>query len=307
MLADGATLHLPNGNPLDVEEFTDPTTLAHAIGHEGSVLDARNMGDSNIWWAQTSELLSTRLGINMSRQTIPLSAQVSTTLGGITTDGFGRAISGKWSRWFTGLYAAGDAACSGIHGAGMVAGNRLLDALAGGAAAGEHAAQHASKAKFTGRSALETHLGSAEADLDFDMAGAEEGPVQRAGVLSTKLSEIMNSKVGAIRDAAGLQKAAEELEALEISADKIHLDDNSRLFNTNLLEALRLKAGIRLAKSTVHCALSRTESRGTHQRTDYAESDPDQIHHTLVDKDGNTSTLAIRKGGSGTWVLSPRA
>ena len=305
MLADGATLHLPNGNPLDVEEFADTTTLANAIGQEGSVLDARNMGESSIWWAQTSELLSTRLGINMSRQTIPLGAQVSTTLGGITTDDFGRAISGKWSRWFTGLYAAGDAACSGVHGAGMVAGNRLMDALAGGAAAGEHAAEHASKASFTGRSALETHLGSAEADLDFDMAGSEEGPVQRTGALSTKLLEIMNSKVGASRDEAGLQIAAEELEALEGNADKIHLDDSSRLFNTNLLEALRLKAGIRLAKSTVQCALSRTESRGTHQRTDYTETDSEQIHHTLVDKDGNTSTLAIRKGGSGTWVLSP--
>jgi succinate dehydrogenase/fumarate reductase flavoprotein subunit len=77
------------------------------------------------------------------------------------------------------------------------------------------------------------------------------------------------------------------------------------LFNSNLLEALRIKAGIRLAKATVHSALSRTESRGVHQRTDFTETDSEQMHHTLVDIEGNISTLAIRKGSAGSWVLTP--
>jgi len=307
MLADGATLHHANGDPLDVDDFADAAAIANAMGNESIVLDARNMGESSVWWAQTSELLSTRLGINMSKQTIPVTAQVSTTLGGITTDEHGRAISGKWSRWFTGLYAAGESACSGVHGAGMVAGNRLLDALAGGAAAGEHAAKHASDASYTGRSKLETFLGVAEADLDFEMAGSEEGPVQRSGALFAKLSEIMNSKSGASRDESGLLQAIQELEGLSIDAEKLHLDDSSRLFNTNLLDSLRLKAGVRLAKATVQSAISRTESRGTHQRSDFEESDSEQIHHTLVDIDGNTSTLAIRKGSGRSWTLSPGA
>ena len=307
MLADGATLHHTNGDPLDVDDFADVASIANAMGNESIVLDARNMGESSVWWAQTSELLSTRLGINMSKQTIPVTAQVSTTLGGITTDEHGRAISGKWTRWFTGLYAAGESASSGVHGAGMVAGNRLLDALAGGAAAGEHAAKHASDAPYTGRSKLETFLGVAEADLDFEMSGSEEGPVQRSGALFAKLAEIMNSKSGASRDESGLLHAMQELEGLSIDAEKLHLDDSSRLFNTNLLDALRLKAGVRLAKATIQSAISRTESRGTHQRSDFEESDSEQIHHTLVDIDGKTSTLAIRKGSGRSWILSPGA
>ena len=307
MLADGATLHHTNGDPLDVADFADAASIVNAMGKESVVLDARNLGASSVWWAQTSELLLTRLGINMSKQTIPVSAQVSTTLGGITTDEFGRAISGKWSRWFTGLYAAGESASSGVHGAGMVAGNRLLDALAGGGAAGEHAAKHSSGASYTGRSKLETFLGVAEADLDFEMAGAEEGPVQRSGALFAKLSEIMNSKAGVSRDESGLLMAMQELEGLSIDAEKLHLDDSSRLFNTNLLESLRLKAGVRLAKATVQSAISRKESRGTHQRTDFEESDSEQIHHTLVDIDGNISTLAIRKGSARNWILAPDA
>ena len=305
MLADGATLHHKNGNPLEVDDFADANRIVNAINDQEIVLDARNMGASNIWWSQTSELLSTRLGINASKQTIPVSPRASTTLGGIVTDEFGRAISGKWSRWFTGLYAAGDSACSGVHGAGIIAGNRLLDALAGGAESGKHAAEHAAKTSFSGRAALETQLGVAEADLDFDMAGAEEGPVQRAGPLFAKLTDLMSTNVGTIRNESGLKATLEQLNDLEASSEKLHVDDGSRLFNSNLLEALRLKAGIRLAKATTQSALSRTESRGVHQRSDFTETDPEQMHHTLVDAEGNTSTLAIRKGSSGTWILAP--
>ena len=306
LLADGATLHHSNGTPIDVDLTADTTALATAIGsNSDAVLDARNMGESSVWWAQTFELVSQRLGINMKKQTVPIHPRVATTIGGIATDEHGRAVSGKWSRWFTGLYAAGDSACSGLHGAGLIAGNRLLDSMAGGAAAGEHAADHAGKTSHAGRAALEIALGAAEADLDFDMAAAEEGPVQRAGPLFAKLGEIMQTSMGYSRDAQGLESALESLDALADSAGKLHLDDSGRLFNTNLLEALRLKAGIRLAKATVQSAMSRTESRGTHQRTDFTEQDDEQLHHTLIDIDGNLSTLAIRKGTSGTWVLSP--
>jgi len=307
MMADGAKLHLSSGAELDVDQYSDTTSLANAIGsNSDAVLDARHLGDSSIWWAQTAELISTRLGIDINRQTIPLHPRVATTLGGIATDEHGRAIIGKWSRWFTGLYAAGDAASSGLHGAGMVAGNRLLDAMAGGAAAGEHAANFTSKADFTGRSALETSLGACEADLDLDMEGAE-GEVLRTSPLFSKLSDIMNEKVSHQRDAEGLSKALRTLLSLQEDSKKIHLDDHSRLFNTNLLEATRLKAGIRLAIATTQSALARTESRGTHQRTDFDQTDSDWLHHSLVDGEGNTSTLAIRKGSAGNWILAPEA
>jgi len=306
LLADGATLHHSNGTPLDIELNADMTAISEAVGAASDVvLDARNMGESSVWWAQTFEMVKQRLGIDMNKQTVAIQPRIVTTIGGIPTDEHGRAITGRWSRWFTGLYAAGGSACSGLHGAGLIAGNVLLDAMAGGAKAGEHAAAHSSGAVHTGRAALEIALGAVEADLDLDMAGAEKGPVQRTGSLLTKLTEIMQSKLGSSRDAQGLESALESLEKLRDSADKIHLDDTSRLYNSNLLDALRLKAGIRLAIATAKSALSRTESRGTHRRLDFENQDNDQLHHSLVDVNGNTSTLAIRKGGSGAWALSP--
>jgi succinate dehydrogenase / fumarate reductase flavoprotein subunit len=307
MLADGATLHQANGTEIEVDQFSDTTTLANAIAsHSDAVLDARNLGESSVWWKQTTELLTTRLGINPNRQTIPIHPRISTTLGGIVTDEHGRAISGKWSRWFTGLYAAGDAACSGLHGAGMVAGNRLLDALAGGGAAGEHAAKYAINSEFSGRSAIEIASGACEADLDFDLSSAE-GEVQRTGPLFFKLVEVMNEGVSYTRNEAGLSAAISSLTELLALAETVHIDDRSRLYNTNLLDVMRLKAAIRLGLATARSALDRTESRGTHCRTDYEEPDSEQLHHTLIDTFGNISKLALRKGTSGTWVLAPNS
>ena len=307
MLADGATLHQASGIEIEVDQFSDTTTLANAIAsHPDAVLDARNLGESSVWWKQTTELLTTRLGINPDRQTIPIHPRISTTLGGIATDEHGRAISGKWSRWFTGLYAAGDAACSGLHGAGMVAGNRLLDALAGGGAAGEHAAKYASNSKFSGRAAIEIASGACEADLDFDLTSAE-GPVQRTGPLFSKLVEVMNEGVSYTRNEDGLAASISSLTELQALAETVQIDDSNRLYNTNLLDVMRLKAAIRLGLATARSALDRTESRGTHCRTDYEEPDSEQLHHTLIDTFGNISKLALRKGTSGTWVLTPNA
>ena len=77
----------------------------------------------------------------MNKYTVGLENRVNQTLGGIATDECGRAVIGSWSRWFTGLYAAGDAACSGLNGAGALPGNRLLDALSGGSSSGSHASE----------------------------------------------------------------------------------------------------------------------------------------------------------------------
>ena len=102
-----------------------------------------------------------------------------------------------------------------------------------------------------------------------------------------------------------MEAAVEQLEKLELDLENLHIDDNSRLYNSNLLEALRLKAGVRLAKAMAQSALARTESRGTHKRSDFTELDSEQLHHNLVDIQGNISQLAIRKGSSGDWILSP--
>ena len=193
-----------------------------------------------------------------------------------------------------------------MHGAEMIVGNRLLDALSGGSAAGKHAGGWSKSAKFSGREDLEAALGSAEAELDL-LFIEQEGAVLRSGSITADLTRVMDSSMGFEREENNLSAGLEKLLELSENANQIYCDDQSRLYNDNLRQILYLKATIRLSIAATRSALARTESRGSHKRSDYPQTDSDQLHHTLVDKDGNIGSLAIRKGPSGSWLIAPSA
>ncbi len=305
LLNDGASLHSADGADLEISSDADMHDVIGKIQQTSNpVLDARNLKSQ--WWNRTSTQISQRLGVEMNQQTLAVSCKAISTIGGIPVDESGRVVVEKWSRWFTGLYAAGDASCSGMHGAEMIVGNRLLDALSGGSAAGKHAGNWSKSAKFSGREDLETALGGAEAELDL-LFIEQEGAVLRSGPITADLTRVMGSSMGFERDESNLSAGLEKLLELSENTNQIYCDDQSRLYNDNLRQILYLKATIRLSIAATRSALARTESRGSHQRSDYPQTDSDQLHHTLVDKDGNIGSLAIRKGPSGSWLITPSA
>ena len=269
-----------------------------------SVLDARNLGEHAAWWSVLFDNIKQRTGIDMRRQTVEVAPVVAHTLGGLPTDEHGRVVLQSWARWFTGLYAAGSASSSGLHGADVLGGNRLLDALAVGEAAGTHAAEWIEKRKFTGASLLEDAHGLAEAELSM-LGGESEGPVQRLNPVLTGVKEVLSSLQTPATVASDYDTASEMLEQLSIKAEQLYCDQSSLIANQNLLEILRSQAAIRMAQAYVQSASLRTESRGLHQRSDFTESDAEQLHHKLVFSDGTNATLALRKGPSGNWILSP--
>ena len=269
-----------------------------------TVLDARELGEQASWWATTFDQIKQRLGVDMHRQTIEVAPRANHTLGGLSTDENGRVVLQTWARWFTGVYAAGDACSSGLHGADVLAGNRLLDALCSGEAAGSHASEWIKKRKFTGAPALEESLSIAVAELS--MLGAEtEGPVQRLNPVVQRLCEILISTQTPAVNATDLASAVESLNQLSILGEQLHCDETSLIANQNLLETLRAQAAIRLGLACVRSSELRTESRGLHQRSDYPDENSEQLHHNLVYNDGSTGTLALRKGPSGNWILNP--
>ena len=212
----------------------------------------------------------------------------------------------SWARWFTGLYAAGSASSSGLHGADVLEGNRLLESLAVGEAAGTHAAEWIEKRKFTAASKLEDANGLAEAELSM-LGGESEGPVQRLNPVLTGLREILTSLNTPASAAVDYDNASTMLEQLSIKAEQLYCDQTSLIANQNLLEILRTQAAIRMAQAYVKSASLRTESRGLHQRSDYPESNDEQLHHNLIFFNGTHGTLALRKGPSGNWILPPTA
>ncbi len=307
ILSDGATLHTPSGALLETTPSTPTSEICSKMHEAGTtVLDARNLGENADWWAVLFDTIKQRTSIDMNRQTVEVAPVASHTLGGLPTDEYGRVVLQSWARWFTGLYAAGSASSSGLHGADVLQGNRLLDALAVGEAAGSHAAEWIEKRKFTGASSLEDAHGLAEAELSM-LGGESEGPVQRLNPVLTGVKEILSSLQTPATVAADYDNASEMLEQLSLKAEQLYCDQTSLIANQNLLEILRTQAAIRMSQAYVRSASMRTESRGLHQRSDFTESDDEQLHHTLVFSDGNNTTLALRKGPSGNWILPPSA
>jgi len=307
ILSDGATLHTPSGTALETSSTT-PTSEICAKMHEAgtTVLDARNMGKHTDWWAVLFDNIKQRTGIDMSRQTVEVAPVPSQTLGGLPTDEHGRVVLQSWARWFTGLYSAGSAASSGLHGADVLQGNRLLDSIAGGEAAGAHAAEWIGKRKFTGATKLEEAYSLAEAELSM-LGGESEESVQRLNPVITRLKEILTAVQTPATIATDYENAVESLEQLSVQSEQLYCDQTSLIANQNLLEILRTQAAIRMAQAHVQSASLRTESRGLHQRSDFSETDQEQLHHNLIFFDGTHSTLALRKGPSGNWILPPSA
>ena len=98
----------------------------------------------------------------------------------------------------------------------------------------------------------------------------------------------------------------EDLAQAATSAQEIHLDQKSLIANTNYSSLLRVQSGIRLLRASIKSALARNESRGVHLRSDFAEENPELIHHITVDNEDNVGTLAVRKGQKDNWILAPQ-
>ena len=240
----------------------------------------------------------------MNRQTVPLQPTVGHTLGGLPVDGHGRCVVGAWSRWFTGLYAAGSAACTGFHGAAPLSGNRLLDAICSGAAAGNQAGEWASGRKFSASSGLETALAEAEGDVSAMMETGDESHVVRCGTIMANLQAALAATSSLSADS--MNKLQAKLEQISISAESLYVDQKSLIANTNLLEILRAQAAVRMVTASVQSGLAREESRGAFQRADFPEPNDDFLHHITVDREGTVGSLAIKKGAGGHWVLPPQ-
>ncbi len=220
-------------------EDVDPSE----VGEDDCILDLRNLdSDANAWFANTRSQIKDRTGFDISRDVVPISSSIAATTGGAPVDEHGRVTIGDGSKWATGLYAAGRSANNGMHGAGLLSGNLLLDDLVGGAAAGAHAGEWAANASFGGSSHVEqaTEAGQARVEALRSDEGASVGQT------AATLSSIMASCTNGSRDEASLKAAAASLADLKSAG--IKLTDSSKVMNTELATALQVEGMIALAE-----------------------------------------------------------
>jgi L-aspartate oxidase len=202
-----------------------------------------------------------QFGLDITTDRIPVRPGAHYMIGGVTVDSQGRTS-------LPGLWAAGEATSSGLHGANRLASNSLLEGLVYGAHAGEAASRAAAEGPHT-MIAYRIQQTAREQTRAFDIADVR-----------VSLKSLMGRLVGVQRDAAGLSQADEQLRSLSAYVMPHQFDDVQGWELQNLL----------LTASTMTAAsLARCESRGVHFRSDYPEADNEnwRCHQTQqIDVDG---------------------
>lgn len=179
-------------------------------------------------------------GLDWTREPVPVTPAAHYAMGGIRTDLDGRTT-------LPGLFAVGEAACTGVHGANRLASNSLLESLV-----------------FAWRAADALDVAGAPLDISTEVGlpsvvAAGQTPVDRDA-----LRDLMWTRAGLERDAAGLREAAATL-----AGWRAEDPTPAGREDANLLDLGRLM---------VHAALRRGESRGAHYRTDFPARRPEWAH-----------------------------
>jgi len=241
-------------------ELAPRDLVARAIVHEMEVsrakdpvvyLDLTHMSPAKVQ-KRFPRIYATFMAHNMdiTEDLIPVRPAAHFAMGGVRTD-----LNGKSS--VAGLYAAGEVADSGVHGANRLASNSLLESLVYGARAGKAM-----------REETKTTPSAAE-----PKAAYSNGPVD-AGVeaLVSQIQDLMWADVGIVRMRPNMQKAVKTLEEI---APKLAHPRTRRAY-----EAVNLhQAALLVARS----ALAREESRGAHYRIDYPDHDDKKfLKHSIV-------------------------
>jgi L-aspartate oxidase len=201
-----------------------------------------------------------KYGLDLGRDLIPVRPAAHYLMGGIKTDLFGRTT-------LPGLYAAGEAACTGVHGANRLASNSLLEGLVFGARAAQ--------------SMLDDGLVLQTADslqsTPTPLTSAEEVKLEE---IIARLQASMWAYAGLLREESTLRQGFAAQEACAADLERLGQGKQSR----RLAEAHAMS---RVARAILVSALARTESRGAHFRNDFPRRDDQNFRkHSVFSREG---------------------
>lgn len=216
-------------------------------GRDHVMLDATPIGARFAERFPTITAACREIGIDPARDWIPVAPAAHYACGGVVADLDGRTA-------LPGLFAVGEVACTGLHGANRLASNSLTESVVAGTR--------------VGRALAERLPPAVAADPLPEDAAALVDPAAR-----TTLRAAMSRNVGVMRSPAGLRTAADAVDgiALGLSADTVPSRDAWEATNM-----------VTVGAALVAAASARLESRGCHRRTDHPAPRPEWARHLDV-------------------------
>ncbi len=245
-------------------------------------LDLRHLGEQliNRKLPFVRELCMKYQNIDPVTDLIPVRPVVHYMMGGVHTD-----INGATP--LQGLYAAGEVACVSINGANRLGSNSLPELLVFGARAGHAAADYVARAREPG-AGITAQIKDEHRRLETELL--QQGGRERIADVRQDMQATMEEGAGIYRTGAALQRSVATLRGLQARARDLRIEDDSRTFNTERIAALELSFMLDVAEAIATSALRREESRGAHQRTDFAARDDLRyLAHSLATRQSDGS------------------
>ncbi len=199
------------------------------------------------------------LGLDITKSPIPVAPAAHYLMGGIMTDQWGETN-------VQGLFACGESACTGVHGANRLGSNSLLEVLVFSKRILQRT-QSQDEDRFHWDAGSNRELPPLLAYVDLQTAGSSLSVME---VSTEVVQTVMWEDAGMIRSAESLEKARRQLAALAAAAGEPHDRPSHELANLLLLSRI-----------LVHAATLREESRGAHCRSDFPDESANWRRHIL--------------------------
>lgn len=221
-------------------------------------------------------------GVDITTEAMEVGPTTHYVMGGVRVDGVTQMSN------VPGLFAAGEVA-AGLHGSNRLGGNSLSDLLVFGKRAGEHAAEFAKKYGAGTIDEAQVNAAAKKALEPFDRPTGEN-----PYVVQHALQEMMQDKVGIVRNESDMIAALEGLAKLKKRAAGVGIDGN-REYNPGWHTALDLENLLVCSEAATRCAIDREESRGGHFREDHSEKKKEFSQHNTVVRRGADGSMQLRR------------
>jgi succinate dehydrogenase / fumarate reductase flavoprotein subunit len=282
--------------PRDVVSRSIQTEIDEGRGIQGRgyvYVDVRHLGASMILEGlpQIHELALKFVGVDCCVDPIPIQPTAHYSMGGIPTNTETQVIKNAQNDTVDGLYAAGECACVSNHGANRLGTNSTLECCVYGRRAGMAMLRYLREEK--GLPDLPKDAVAPASERIHEILEGQD--TESAADIRETLQRTMTEKMGVFRREEGIQACLTTVKALQERYRRVRIQDKSKIFNTELMEALELGSILDFIEPIVVGAAARRESRGAHFRKDYPKRDDENwLKHTLAWQEGDGIRLEYK-------------